>query len=116
MNQFEQRNIKRGDVVLLINERLTRLKWPIDRVEHVILSRDNKARSCVLRLPAEVKMNKGKMNANLPNIVTRGIEQVALLEDDVTQEEVSPLSDNEDNSLPAGHRRSDMLLRKYQYQ
>ena len=38
----------------MLDQKITRLKWPIARVEEPILSRDGKVRSCWLRLPIDV--------------------------------------------------------------
>ena len=52
---IEDQGLKKGDIVLLLNERKTRLHWPIARVEELIFSRDNKARSALLRPSSEDK-------------------------------------------------------------
>ena len=97
---MESQELKKGDIVLLINERKTRLHWPIARVEELIFSRDNKARSALLRLPSEDKpvskkeanetgndVNKKKWHFAPPKFIKRGVETLALLESDLTNSE-----------------------------
>ena len=103
-NHAQQKNLKNGDIVLLLNERKTRLSRPIARVEHVMLSRDNQVRSVLLRLPSSHFPNntqkkkpvsdKGTKETKENNdamFVRRGIEQLCLLE--------AQLDDAEDNSV-----------------
>ena len=100
-NHVQQKNLKKGDIVLLLNERKTRLSWPIARVEQVMLSRDNHVRSVLLRLPSSYftaktqqkkqVSDKGTKPINEAKFVRHGIEQLCLLE--------AQLEEEEDNSL-----------------
>ena len=93
-NIAEQENIRKGDVVLMLDQKITRLKWPIARVEEPILSRDGKVRSCWLRLPIDVTKepvsNKRKRTKPAPKFVKRGIEQLCLLEGSIEERDVIP--------------------------
>lgn len=70
-NYAQNQDLKRDDVVLLLNERKARLSWPIAHVEEVMMSRDNKVISCLLRLPAEIKQvsnNTYQLKLNKPSL------------------------------------------------
>ena len=85
-----QKCIKKGSVVLLINQRPTRLSSPIARVQEVILSRDGLVRSCWLKLPCDGKqvLDKGDRTKKQrqPKLIKRGIEELCLLEEDKGEE------------------------------
>ena len=106
-NHTQKKNFKKGDVVLLLNERKTRLSRPIARVEQVMLSRDNQVRSVLLRLPSshfpdntqkkKHVSNKETKENNEARFVRRGIEQLCLLEAQLDEaENNSVLSANSD--------------------
>ena len=78
--------------MLLLQERKNRLDWPIGRVESTVKSRDGKIRSCWIRLPIkceQVSGDKGLKATTTQKYIKRGIEQLALLEEDLRQREVS---------------------------
>ena len=82
-----QRNLKKGDVVLDLIDRKTKLDWPI-RVVHEALEqrkageKETKVRSVWLRhpIPADQVTDKGKHRTQ-HKYTKRGIEQVSLLEE-----------------------------------
>ena len=89
-------DVKPGSIVLLINERKNRHHWPLARIERVFTSKDGIVRSVELRLPMSAKevKTKGKKLANKktgsnnkelclsePRLTTRGVENIALLEE-----------------------------------
>ena len=78
---MKQRNIKQGDLFLLLKEKITKLDWPIAVVEEVIFGRDGKARSAVLRRPINCHKITDKGKAMTQHIkIVRGIENISLLE------------------------------------
>ena len=79
---FERRDLKEGDVVLLLTEKLTKLDWPIGVVDEALKGRDGRVRSVWIRLPINAKhiTDKGKAKTQHKRI-KRGIEQVSLLEE-----------------------------------
>ena len=86
-NYCVQRNLKKGDVVLDLIDRKTKLDWPI-RVVHEALEqrkageKEAKVRSVWLRhpIPADQVTDKGKHRTQ-HKYTKRGIEQVSLLEE-----------------------------------
>ena len=101
--------MKKGDIVLLLNERKTRISWPIARVEELFFSRDNKARSVLLRLPSEMTkkelaqsgsdMSKRKWQFQQPKFIKRGVETLALLESDLANKETTREGEPSSNQL-----------------
>ena len=91
-NFFEQRNLRKGDIVLLIKERVTKLDWPIAIVDEIQKGRDGKVRSAILRLPIAAAQitDKGKAKTQ-HKYIRRGVEQLSLLE--ATIEEGSNIED-----------------------
>ena len=81
-NYFEKEDLKEGDLVLLIKERITKTDWPMAVVDEVIKGRDGKVRSVWLRLPisADKITDRGEAQTQHKRI-KRGIEQVSLLEE-----------------------------------
>ena len=87
--------IKPASIALLINEGKNRHHWPLARIECVFTSKDNIVRSVELRLPMsarEIKTKEKKLanrktgsNKDLylsePRLTTRGVENIALLEE-----------------------------------
>ena len=105
----QEQGLKKGDVVLLSNERKTRISWPIARVEELFYSRDNKARSVLLRLPSEMTkkelaqtgsdIDKRNWKFQPPKFVKRGVETLALLESDLTNKEMTREGEPSSNQL-----------------
>jgi len=96
-NYFEQRNLKKGDVVLLLKEKVTKLDWPIGIVHDVQSGRDGKIRSVILRLPIPAtKITKEGTTKEQHKYLRRGVEQVSLLE--ASLEEGSNQKDEQENS------------------
>ena len=93
-----QKNIKWIDIVLLINQRATRLDWPIARVQEVIPSKDGFGRLCWVRMPIDGKQvlhkEKRTKRSLQPRFFRRGIEELCLLESDIEQRE-----DSNDNGV-----------------
>jgi hypothetical protein len=88
-NYVQQRNLKGGDVVLMIKERITKLHWPLAIVQEVCMGRDGNVRSVWLRLPIPAnKITKEGKYLTQHKYVRRGIEQHSLL--DAAFEETSP--------------------------
>ena len=86
-NYCVQRNLKKGDVVLDLIDRKTKLDWPI-RVVHEALEqrkageKETKVRSVWLRhpIPADQVTDKGKYRTQ-HKYTKRGIQQVSLLQE-----------------------------------
>ena len=81
-NYFEKKDLKEGDVVLVLTEKITKLDWPIAVVDEVLKGRDGKVRSVWLRFPINAQhiTNTGVVKTQHKR-VKRGIEQVSLLEE-----------------------------------
>lgn len=76
-----------GNVALLLNEKKTRLKWPIGGIEEMYTGKNKVCRSVLLILQDESKpVSKNRKRKNKedeptqPHFVRRGIEQIAMLE------------------------------------
>ena len=81
-NYCNSKDLKKGDLVLLIRERINKLHWPIAIVEEALPGRDNKTRSVWLRLPiTSDNITKEGKHLTQHKYVKRGIEQVSLLEE-----------------------------------
>uniref|UniRef100_T1JAJ3 DUF5641 domain-containing protein n=1 Tax=Strigamia maritima TaxID=126957 RepID=T1JAJ3_STRMM len=52
------RNVKIGDVVLIQDENQPRSSWQMGQVEQTFLGRDNKVRSCEIRLSTGKKLRR----------------------------------------------------------
>ena len=89
----DNKEIKEGSVVLLLNERKTRDAWPLARILQVFKSSDDVVRSVELLLPINLnetkKSSKTKKRANKnalssdnkSRITTRGVENICVLEE-----------------------------------
>ena len=79
-NQYQQ--LKRGDLVLIMNDRRSKHgDWPIARIEQVLPSSDGIIRSAVLKLPLKTKITKRGLHVDTTAKYTRrGVENLALLE------------------------------------
>ena len=105
-------NIKKGAVVLLLNERHARSEWPLARIEKVFKSADGVVRSVQLRLPLKVNetkktrtknasdlKNKLSLDNNNPRFTTRGVENICILEEaSVTQQHPADEADNDERT------------------
>ena len=105
-------NIKKGAVVLLLNERHARSEWPLARIEKVFKSADGVVRSVQLRLPLKVNetkktrtknasdlKNKLSLDNNNPRFTTRGVENICILEEaTVTQQHPADEADNDERT------------------
>ena len=106
--QNKEKDIKVGSVVLLMNERHTKDTWPIARVEQVYRSKDGTTRSVKLRLPLDVsettkkratkgatkRDNKSVYVNSTPRFTTRGVENIAILEEGSVDDQHSQDEDN----------------------
>lgn len=73
----EHRNLRKGDVVIIHDENISRNLWKLGLVEESVLSSDGKVRSVVLRqAPACDKRGVAKHQAQL---ITRPIHKLSLL-------------------------------------
>ena len=81
-NYFERKDLKEGDVVLLLTKKITKLDWPIAIVDETLQGRDGKVRSVWLRLPIQANniTDQGRSKTQHKR-VNRGIVQVTLLEE-----------------------------------
>ena len=89
----ENKEVKEGDIVLVLNERRSKRDWPLARVEQVYKSHDGIVRSVLLRLPIETKKsakksdNKGLVFDSAPRFTTRGVENIHILEETTSVDE-----------------------------
>ena len=119
----DNKEVKKGAVFLLLNERHTRNAWPLAIVEKLFRSKDGIVRSVQLRLP--LRLNETKKNAKLqnasdtknkqlhinstPRYTTRGVENICILEESsVTQQHPADEDDN-DERTPNTNNDSDAL-------
>ena len=88
----ENKEIKEGDVILLLNERHSRDEWPLARITKLFRSQDGVVRSVECKVAHSSKTKRvTKKNApnqdnnelyiqTKPRITTRGVEHIAILE------------------------------------
>ena len=120
-------DIKPGSIVLLINERKNRHHWPLARIERVFTSKDGIVRSVELRLPMSAKevKTKGKKLANKktgsnnkelclsePRLTTRGVENIALLEEALVNQTNSGRLDTTPNTLHHDQEKNDIQMER----
>ena len=104
--------IKEGDVVLLLDEKGSRDTFPIARVIKVYKGSDGVVRSVDLRLPIKVKGTKktkkpdskneaNKLNfyPNKAKVIQRGVEKLALLEENPS---VNSKPENQNEEILSG--------------
>ena len=97
-NYCNKKDLQKGDLVLLLRERINKLHWPIALVEEVFKGRDGKTRSIGLRLPISAdNITKEGKHLTQHKYVRRGIEQVSLLEEALEQQLQSTLQTTPEN-------------------
>ena len=82
------KELKIGDVVLMLEERRNRDDFPIVTITQVFRGSDNVIRSVELRLPSKVKATKKSdqtstlqlLNVKKPTFIRRGVEKICILE------------------------------------
>ena len=90
--RVDNKDVKNGDVVLLLNERHSRETWPIARVVQVFKSKDGVVRSVECKMANAIKTKPDKKNAREKDqlsmsdslkikirTTTRGVENIAIL-------------------------------------
>ena len=86
--RIDNKEVKNGDVVLLLNERHSRQAWPIARVVKVFKGKDGIVRSVECKMATAMVKNKPDMkNGNKDPLsikikirnTTRGVENIAIL-------------------------------------
>ena len=90
--RIDNKDVKKGDVVLLLNERHSRQEWPIARVVQVFKSKDGVVRSVECKMANAIKTRSDKKNATDKDLLsmseslkikirttTRGVENIAIL-------------------------------------
>ena len=90
--RVDNKDVKNGDVVLLLNERHSRQVWPIARVVQVFKSKDGVVRSVECKMANAIKTRSDKKNATDKDLLsmseslkikirttTRGVENIAIL-------------------------------------
>ena len=90
--RIDNKDVKNGDVVLLLNERHSRQEWPIARVVQVFKSKDGVVRSVECKMANAIKTRSDKKNATDKDLLsmseslkikirttTRGVENIAIL-------------------------------------
>ena len=88
----DNKEIKKGDVVLILNERHSRQAWPIARVVQVFKSKDGVVRSVECKMANAIKKKTDKKNEREKDplsmsdslkikirTTTRGVENIAIL-------------------------------------
>ena len=88
----ENKEVKEGDVILILNERHSRQAWPIARVIKVFPSKDGIVRSIECKMANAIKTKSDKKNARDKDLLsmseslkikirttTRGVENIAIL-------------------------------------
>ena len=88
----ENKEVKEGDVILILNERHSRQAWPIARVTKVFPSKDGIVRSIECKMANAIKTKSDKKNARDKDLLslsdslkikirttTRGVENIAIL-------------------------------------
>ena len=89
--QYKQdinKELRIGDVVLLLDERRSRDDFPIGRTTQVFRGSDDVIRSVELRLPTKAKATKKSnetytnqsFNIKKPTFIRRGVEKICILE------------------------------------
>ena len=117
----DNKDIKVGALVLLLNERQTRHDYPLARVQQVFRSKDTVYRSVKLLLPLDVTTKKTKRGSkvtksddkrlyipNKPRFTTRGVENICVLEDTPSVEHQLQ-NEDEDERVPNTSLDSDEL-------
>ena len=117
-------DVKPGSIVLLINERKNRHHWPLARIQRVFTSKDGIVRSVELRLPMSAKEVKTKKLAkqtgsnnkelcfNEPRLTTRGVENIALLEEALVNQTNSGRLDTTPNTLHQDQEKDDNQMER----
>ena len=82
-----RRNLKVGDLVLLVDESFSRGKWPLGRVLDVIVSRDGLVRTVKIKTSSTVatrakRQRRGEPLISANSILTRPVTKLCLLEMD----------------------------------
>ena len=82
-----RRNLKVGDLVLLVDESFSRGKWPLGRVLDVIVSRDGLVRTVKIKTSSTVatrakRQRRGEPLVSANSILTRPVTKLCLLEMD----------------------------------
>ena len=95
MNYFEQGNLKTGDVIILLKEKVTKMDWPIGVVHDVQAGRGGQIGSICLPIPA-TKITKQGTTKEHHKYLRRGVDQVTLLE--ASLEDGSNQKDEQENS------------------
>ena len=119
----DDKKVKEGDVILILNERHSRQAWPIARVTKVFPSKDDIFRSIECKMANAIKTKSDKKNARDKDILsmseslkikirttTRGVKNIAILhltpvnpEQSDKDVDFNPMTDSTDTNVQSSN-------------